>query len=303
MTVLVQDPNGQRVADAVIEPESYQLPNGSFSADVPEGMTTYVPPEILKLVRAKTNSAGSAELNCFSAQLVGDLRAISDAYGTQLFGPPSNLNWRIQLRPVGSLKVKLVGADAAQTKGCILNIRAEPWKQNKLLATSSGMTQVDIDGRSEFVIPKLVDGRLTIGSWSWRQRDKYLPSRNTDADIVAGAETVVELKLVPSVEVSGRLLLQDSLQPAKGVSLSIQSSAAYTDSAKTDDQGNFKLYALPGPAQISFNAPGPNTARSFRLPMSRKVVVPSASPLIVPDIVLEKRLKLTVHISDAMDNP
>lgn len=303
MTVRVQDPNGQPVAGAIIEPTSYQLPNGSFSADSSEGLSSDPPAEIIELVRAKTNSEGFVELNCFNTKLMGGLHATSDIYGTQRFGSVAKQNWQIQFRPVGSVRFKLVGGDATKVKGSMLNILTEPMKQSQSFAAASGMVQVSFDGQSEFVVPKIPEGQLQIFSWFWLGRKEYLPVIEPGLAVSPGVETVVEVQLVPSIEVTGRIVLQDSLLPAKRVRLSIRGRGAFSDGTETDDQGNFKLYALPGPAQISFNAPGANTFRSFRQPKTRDVLVPQASPLTVPDIVMEKTPELTIHLSDASGQP
>lgn len=303
ITVRVQDPNGQPVAGAIIEPTSYQLPNGSFSADSSEGLSSDPPAEIIELVRAKTNAEGFVELNCFNAKLTGGLQATSDIYGTQQFGSVAKQNWQIQFRPVGSVKFKLAGGDATKVKGSMLNILTEPLKQPQSFAAASGMVQVSFDGQSEFVVPKIPEGQLQVFSWFWPARKEYLPVIQPGLAVSPDVETVIEVQLVPSIEVTGRIVLQDSLLPAKRVRLSIQGRGAFSDGTETDDQGNFKLYALPGPAQISFNAPGANTYRRFRQPKTRGVLVPQASPLIVPDIVMEKTPEFTIHLSDGSGQP
>lgn len=303
MTVHVQDPSGQPVAGAIIEPISYQLPNGSFSADSSEGLSSDPPAEIIEFVRAKTNAEGFVELNCFNAKLMGGLHATSDIYGTQRIGSVDKQNWQIQFRPVGSIRFKLVGADATKAKGSTLNIQTEPQKPAQQFANASGMARATFDGQSELVVPKIVAGQAQIWSWYWLKQSRVLPVIPRSSTVNPGVETVVEVQLVPSIEVTGRIVLQDSLLPAKRVRLSISGRGAFNDGTETDDQGNFKFYALPGPAQISFNAPGANTYRSFRQPKTRDVLVPQASPLIVPDIVMEKTPEFTIHLSDVSGQP
>ncbi len=165
------------------------------------------------------------------------------------------------------------------------------------------MAQLTLDGKSEFVVPNLPEGRLQIWSWSWKQSSEYLPFITTIPDVIADTETVVEVRLMPSIEVKGRVLLPDGLQPAKGVALQILGRGAFSESSQTDDEGNFRVYALPGPAQINFNALGAGAMRGYRLPKGLSINVPKASPLSVPDVKLEKVPELIVHISDAAGQP
>ncbi len=222
MTVQVQDPNGQPVADAILDPISYQIPNGSFSANVPEGLSSDPPAEIVELVRAKTNSEGKAELKGFNAKLMGGLKVTTDTYGSQLIGSASKRDWQIRLQPVGSLRLKLVGADATKAKGSMLRIQSEPLQQAKQpFANTSAMQTVAFDGQGELVIPKILAGDLQMWPWFWPLRNEYLPELPIRSIVRPGTETVVEIKLLPSVEVKGRVVLEDSLEPGRSVGVDI----------------------------------------------------------------------------------
>ncbi len=255
-------------------------------------------------MRAKTNSEGKAELKGFNAKLMGGLKVTTDTYGSQLIGSASKRDWQIRLQPVGSLRLKLVGADATKAKGSMLRIQSEPLQQAKQpFANTSAMQTVAFDGQGELVIPKILAGDLQMWPWFWPLRNEYLPELPIRSIVRPGTETVVEIKLLPSVEVKGRVVLEDSLEPGRSVGVDVVGRGGFSDVTKTDDQGNFRLYTLPGPAQIGIISPGTNTGRRYRRPKTLLVQVPPASPQMVPDVVMEKIPDFTFHLADAAGQP
>jgi hypothetical protein len=280
---VILDPDGTPLPGAVVEPWHVRF-NSSYDI---------VPEDLSRLVRGMTDSSGRAKLPAvplkgFLTVQVRGPRVRFPTFGTQQVPlDPSGdtpAERTIRLRPTGRVEGRLVGDNRESVRGVWLAVTSGEYSQaGSGILLPRGFTEVATDDDGRFVVPETVAGSLYI-SFAMNPQSHKRPLVPENLSVAAGETARVEVPLAPAVQVRGEVKTSQTGDGVAGVLVSIGH-----ESVRTDAQGKFQVYVLPGSVNVQTIAV-PNGFRHLE-PLSGKnaITIPSTKePFDLPPLVIAK---------------
>lgn len=243
---VVEDLQGVPVPEATVEPLNVRT---QVAFDIP-------PNEILAHVRGVTDAAGRVKLPAVNRDGLFAVKVTSSPFGTQQLeldykhaAPAERV---IRLRPVCRLQVQIVADDPAHAQRALVAVESHvgknlpPDSRSFTKGTAMGRT----DERGQFVVPAIASGSFEI--LAIVDRDLPLRPRLPKTVEVRGGETAqIEIPLVPAVRVRGAVRVQPDGAPVAGALIHVGYGVhRQSESARTDAQGTFEAFVLPGPVRL-----------------------------------------------------
>jgi len=296
---LVVDPNGRPIAGATVRPLTFKT--RSFFAKVPDALAD--------LVGARSDEAGRARLPALAPDRLRSVEVIAGGYGTQRqqleTGPDAPAESTIQLRPVGRIEGRLIGAKREWVRGAQLSFRTSV-SASEFSEPTEGVASVQTDERGRFVVPAIAEGQLLIDEKLSRELPVRAKLPAGPIRVRAGQTTRIEIPLVPGVIVRGQVRLRGSGKPVAGAWVLLQYGPyRQHDDATTDDNGRFQARVLPGPVRL-FVMGVPESAKAIYwiVQWPQTVNVPEGvAEFLLPPIELPPAVRLTGRLVDQHGHP
>lgn len=266
--VRVSDPNGNPVVGALIFPARIELPNGSFLADEPRGLTSPILLEILESLAVRTDKDGKATIDRFTDGLWHGVACQSAEFGLQEFKHESHgEDLHLHLFPVGSIRGKIASTDAARFKQFSFGI--ETRTPEKYGREAAGVYRGVVNDNGEFHVPAIAAG--SIASFVVASADPFMQDIELTCDDYRSKSilpnTTMELKLEapPTVPVSGVVLTSDTRKPVSGAVIYYSRlDGPHSRRCITDETGQFRVNAVPGKVYFQMVSMGDSVGRSGR---------------------------------------
>jgi Flp pilus assembly protein TadD len=288
MRVRVVDPDGKAVAGARVKAGS-----ATFGLEPPA--------ELARRLNFVTDAEGRMVIEGLASADRPYFHVTAAGFGIQSFSGSvaDDVEWTLDLRPVGRVVGRIVAADPAGARGVIVRVGTiAPVRPGDRSAWGSTRAVSDADGR--FEIPEVATGRLLISCWP---SDLNLIMTSVPGrEVEGGGRTDVELMLKKGLPVRGLARERGSGRPIAGVSLSFNSRPdGGFASTQTDALGRFQVFLRPG--EVGVNIPtgspyvipdGPPIAQPWGL---RLASLPdgSACPDLSIDLVRSPDIRGTAH--------
>jgi len=253
--ISITDPSGAPFPHASVEVTEAFVPNGPFAADEPTGLIDFVPKAIARRLASITDDEGTVTIEGFPRQLISGVSVSSGTYGTQIL--PANEEDEFQLVETGSIKGKINAPDVT------------PYQGMKIYFNTSGeidgeaIVYVEDDGT--FSVPAIPPGRLRIGV-AWPSKTDVFPLDTYHGTVRSGQVFEVESASEPAafIEVSGRVVTEDSGTPLPNAKVSFRDRRGSGPSVRTDEQGEFRALVCEGRGWCQLTSMGTNGEISGR---------------------------------------
>lgn len=242
-------PAGEPLAGAVVQPKNYQTTEG-YSG---------VPDEMIACVSARTDAEGVATLAAIRLKPLFRIQIVSEQFGKQSIRVDRNLNQpvrEIRLRPTGKIAGRLTGDRPEWLRKVRLAFTVnnqEEWTIPK------GEAEVFTDDDGRFEVPVIASGGPLH---RYVFVDPALPVRprlTDDIFVVDAGETLrLEIPLVATVKVHGKVLAKNSGKPIANSEISLRYGGfGQHEQIVTNEEGRFEGRVLPGAVWVDIIvAPG-----------------------------------------------
>ncbi|MEX2120927.1 MAG: M56 family metallopeptidase [Pirellulales bacterium] len=258
-------------------------------------------PERLKArFAAISGDDGTCHLDGVPRDSVAQISLESQEFGKQTFGwfGESTPTESIILDAVGRLTGRIVCDDPQAAAGLKFKLTTSPIVDTTGDAPRRyGVLELTSDEGGRFDVPALAQGELRIIP----QEPDDLPYRLVAPEGVVvkpGDTTQLALELKPAVKLTGIVRDKTTGQPIAGAI--VARSAFPFSETKSDRQGRFRLYLLPGELWLRITAP-PSYLPLVLDTGSLGIQVPAVDEHELPPIELEKGLKFTGRLTSQDD--
>lgn len=313
----VVGPDKKPVAGALVEPWSYG--HGGL------------PSEVLPRVGGRTDDEGRIKLPALRRRSLRSVRVTTEALGIQCFEipkPPLDGDEpeerTLQLAPTGRIEARLLAERPELLDGAEVYVvgdyRMSAEDRRRLLERPPaertrpvrGFAEVSPDKDGRFVVPKFATGKVLISvhtdpSLPLRPRLPFGTGRSPEyVRVEAGKVTRVEIPLEKAVRVRGVVRVKQTNEPIVGalavVSYGVQSQ---TELVRTNEQGKFEAYALPGEVTRSVMYLPDDVVRPGELGELFQVykVPPGAESFEFPPIEVVPAVAIHGRVIDESDRP
>lgn len=210
-----------------------------------------LPRELADKLGSTTDDAGRATLRHLGPASIGLLRVECDTYGTQWVGlplPDDDGVRRVVLAPVGSVRGRLVADDPSAVAA--VPIRLATGLERNEEASGGGLAETITDAAGCFEVPVLAAGALAV----MPEVHAELPFRceRMPRQLVAeGVANELTISLQRAVLVEGIVRDRDSGEPLPDTSVWLDVFAQPRSMPRSDQQGRYRAYLLPGQASPS----------------------------------------------------
>ena len=312
ITVQVRDPEGEPAVKLGVDVATYCV-SIMLKTDSHQGPNAVVPLELQRALRTITDEKGLAILTDFDSQLLRSLKIEMPEYGSQSIEYHQNTNvLNVRLSPTCPVKGQVHSPEPAKYAGVEFLLISRHVDSNESGATKYATARAIVDERGQFYVPAIACGELSVMVRHWPQKNEVLPVARPRVKMILGQTTQVDVELVKSVELTGKIVLDDGQNGAENVGVSLSQSSLpdpmpgyrgrmniFFDGVQTDQNGNYRLYAPPGTIRIGCTTLGKYVSQyappEDKLSLS---VTTSATKNIVPPIVLTRFPAVHVCLTD-----
>ena len=286
------------VAGRVVGPDGKGLPATLSPAFItpepfdPDGPgQLFLSPDLVERFSAHCDAEGHYALTCVPPDCRADLRVVAPGYGRHTTENTQPIAPVLELKAPGRAELQLSCTDKPEVAA---GLRVRVWGNNRGLTYFSDRKA---DDRGHMALDELQPGRYSVlvavpSTSPWQVRGPV------DIQVNAGATTELEVRLERASLVKGRVLDEESGEPVAGA---VVSPVASDMMAKSDDEGRYSLYLLPGEAQISASPPGgpswPGDATAT------VTVLVAAQDSLAPDLRVKRALMLEGLVVDQEGRP
>lgn len=234
---LVRGPDGRPVAGARVHPRG--LRGEPYS--VPAGLSDQIAD------RTVTDARGRAVLTAFFPEEVSTVFVSAPGLGRQYFALGNQGGVReartIDLVPVGRVEGRIVADDPALARH--RKLMAVTWAGRRG-PPAIGLERPMTDDQGRFTIPEAPVGDLTASANPPAGSPAFF-QMTSPAKVEAGRTTQVELRPLRTVRLRGTLRERGTGAPIAGAGVNLYgSSHDETGTVRTDPNGRFTLFSLPG---------------------------------------------------------
>lgn len=254
--VRVLSPTGKPLQGARVGPYYYDLPNGSFSTDVAEGMGGPPTNSLWQQTAGLTDASGNAALSGYSQQLIGGVLVKTSEYGDQIcYSDLKEALPTLRLKPVGSIHGVLLTDDPKKYEGQVVRLEGNRGLPSEVRSD----VYVKFDSHGEFHVAAFAAGSVGARFYGWDNEFDVLPTLiPNNPELQASTELKLKFKLIKGVKISGQIIKSDTRVPIPDTNVSIWNSASIANpSVQTKQDGSFVGYVMPGSIQIHATSFGP----------------------------------------------
>jgi beta-lactamase regulating signal transducer with metallopeptidase domain/Leucine-rich repeat (LRR) protein len=269
LSFIVHSPDGKPLAGAAVSP---------FHVET-EVAFMIVPDALLPLLSTKTDANGFAALPAIPRPKLSSVKIDSAEFGDQtvrLISAETGTK-TIQLRPAGRVEGRFIAAEPSQVSHVLLILLTHGDSQQE------GVALVTTDDQGRFVVPKIATGGLFIDTTV----DEKLPNQPElpkDARVNADTTTTIEIPMLPTVAVHGRVQVKGTNQPVPNAEIRLYygsnrqgahpitaANGEYTARVLSGDVRQQVIYMPPEYVAVNVDMdkviPVPADADKFELPL------------------------------------
>lgn len=247
-------PNGKPIQDGRVAPREMRLSkvrviDGECKFDDSQATSGSLPDEFARIVGQTVGNDGVVMMNRCHQDRHQLVQIQSERYGNQVCWYREGDN-NFMLTTVGQIKGNVRTDDPSLIAGTRLYFTSRPDAGRRSFAT------VKINDQGEFFVPAITpSSRLSITS-DW---DPDLPvhpvSLKRPLTVVAGKTLTIEIDAVPTVQVNGQVLTEDTRQPVPNAQVFLHSTTSIINGIRstTDQRGRFELWIAPGSTRQRLN--------------------------------------------------
>lgn len=231
-------PTGEPLAGALVQPRHYKT----------QRAYDLVPEEMLPSVGARTSDDGIATLSALQPELLHSVQAISDKFGKQGIRVDRDREQavrEIRLRETGKIEGRLTGGLPEWRRGVRLVFSVDNRDE---WSDTDGEARVLTDNDGHFEVPVITSGGPVH---AYVRLDPSLPVRprlNDNLFLQAGETLKLEIPLIPTVTVHGKIQAKDSGKPIANAEISLGYGGYHqSEQVVTDEEGRYEGRVLPGP--------------------------------------------------------
>ncbi len=287
----VLDPEGKPVSGAVV--------GVTYLTDD----LIYLPKELTERLGSTTDPAGMATLRGFAPESIEIVSVTSPSLGIQFsqFRGGLKLGTDLRLLPVARVEGRVTAADPASARGLKVFLSTYPVDQSKGIVYGRAQARTDEQGR--FSVPALGTGSLDVEVQTpVGSLDRAI--RTSRASIEGQQRVELEIPLKRLISVRGTVREKGDGRPVANVSVRFFSrlvgNANGMPEARSDAEGRFVAYAMPGSAAGLFVSPPPCFLRANR---TSDVAIGEIDGQTLPPIELERGVSLRGRVVDEAGSP
>ena len=247
-SLVVLDPQGRPVADALVEPMHYRARPGYDV--IPEG--------VRRLVQARTDAEGRAKLPAMAREHWVSVWVTTNDYGLQtqrLTPKPSEPTERaIHLRPVSRIEGRVTADNPEWVRGIrIIFTTEKAWEAGRRPGhqppwPTEGHADVVTDHEGRYVVPKIAEGQLSMVQ---TVLDENLPVRPVlpppSVRLLESDTTELDLPMCRLVDIHGSIIVKDTGEPLSGIKINVHyGNYRQGTDVVSDANGRFTARVLPG---------------------------------------------------------
>lgn len=241
----VTDPSGNPISGVRVEPHHYRTPRGG----------QIVPKPLGEMLTGTTDENGTVLLEGLDPELLSSVNLYSEPFGHQRISPELIASrppfTELKLGNVGAIRGKLSGAPLEYLRNVSLQ-----FKTYSAGLTGGGQAEVVTDDQGNFFIPKIAAGPLRYYD-SLSADTPYLLDTTVHKNVSAGEILELEIPVLKSVPVSGRVVDESTSLPLVGVSVYLDN-----DSVATNQEGYFDARVRSGNLSITVRERGYESYRT-----------------------------------------
>jgi beta-lactamase regulating signal transducer with metallopeptidase domain len=297
LTLVVVDPVGQPLRDAIVEPTDYRGPRGGNAA---------FPDTFQKWLVGTTNADGKVILPELASDRLQGVVVSSTQYGRQRFflkpigaSPKQTL----RLKPAGRVEGRVTAPHGERVGGFVvtlLNLDDSIW--------SSAKATTDAEGR--FAVPAIAEGALTVDLMHDLQAAKpaLLPRPPEKVRVVRNQTTTITVPLEETVLVRGSIQTDDTHAPVPSALIAVVYAPNSNSVHVTSDRnGRYEARVLAGRVSNAVLAIPPAFRDLYQdsgqSPGNRDVQVAAGATAELPPIRLAPLRKFQGKIIDRFGRP
>ena len=250
-----------QVAVEIKDSDGKPLPGARVAVLAIPGNLGFLPKPTYERTKAVTDAQGRVTLNGFTPAQVAGLLIETDTLGTQrvvVDTPTTDTQWKVKLQPVATIAGQVTADDpsAPLKRSLTISSRPETPDSEPFQFYTNETVNTDQEGRFSTVVP--------AGTVSFQMGDEegdpaipFVFDNPEPLTVKPGATTDLKLQLKPGRPIRGLVREKESGQPIPGVMVhAIGYPRGSSRPTKTDDQGNFEIFHLPGKVRVQpFNLP------------------------------------------------
>lgn len=270
----VQLPDGDPCVHANVRPHYFDVPNGTFAADEPTGLTSPLPEALADKFTTAPDEQGRVRISAIPKALFASVMVETPEYGRQFF---ENIDQSLRLAEVGTIEgvVRIEAPERFAGTSVIMTTHStDPqsiwWQQ--------GYAQVELNERGRFRIPAMVAGRIEMFFINWDPQLEFQPVFKGPRDLKAGQTLDVIVEARPATLVTGRVVTPDTGEPVAGGQIHYRHFQGVRTSGAvfTDEDGRYAVRVPAGKVRRQLISLGP-------LLSDVRYSHPSLKPIEIPD--------------------
>lgn len=292
LSFIVQSPDGKPVAGAAVSPYHVET----------EVAFMIVPDELLPLVGAKTDANGLAALPAIPRSKLSNVKIDAPEFGarTVRLNPSETGAKTIELRPPGRIEGRFIAAEPSQVSHVMLFLTTRDYSQTSDVSRDQeGMALVVTDDQGRFVVPKIATGDLSIDT-AVEEKHSVQPELPKDARVNADKTTPINIPMIPTVTVHGRVCVKGTKQPVPNAWIHLY-YGGYHQGANpiTAANGEYTARVLPGDVRQQVIYMPPEFV-AVNVDMNKVIQVPAdADNFELPPIEAERAKTISGQLSAA----
>ena len=299
----VVDEQDQPLTGADVTVKYMQIAYGGMPVDGPtSGTVGYPPEELRKIATRQTDADGRVALDLVSRRLLSSVKVTSTSHGVQTF---SDFEEVLKHGAVTSIEGELSTHQAGLKLS--LSNRSPGFGAN---------VQVVTDAQGKFSVPRFPTGPYKVSS-DELNGPQFLKASSLKGTLVAGPVNQVTLEVITGIPVKGRVTVRGEKLGVKNAVVNVstyfemESGPVYTVYRKTDENGEYTSYTLPGHYTYpSLSSVGDDSTLvhpqigggpvSFQKP---NINPPDAKEVVLPEIAVERGQFWQGKLVDEKDVP
>ncbi len=285
----------------LVDPDGRPIPKATVLVGAIHRGPAFIslPEEVKAMLTAESDAQGKVELRGVSAEQVHELHVSCPSRGRQLFSYYNRvrLEDRVVLRATGAIEGRVTCDDPKRLGGLPVQIVSIAFDKQPTESAAYGYVEARTDADGRFRVPMIGDGKLIVRVWE----PEDLPYRSIPLKghaVRAGETTTVEVPLTPAVLCRGVVVESGSGKPLAGAAVRSATETQKFD-ARTDAEGKYQVYALPGRAVMNVAATKPYLPTS----VASINVLSEGREFEMPRVELVRGVEFVGKLVDTDDKP
>jgi hypothetical protein len=229
------------------------------------------------------------------SEAILDTNLAGEGFVSAPIGQETQLTIFPSARVQGRVTTKLPGVSVAGIRVWFKGSRVQEHRWSSI-SNFTGIVRTGADGR--FVFDSLDEGTVNIWIMEY-QKDVPWTYQTEHVQLRSGSTTATTIELIRGVEVEGKVIVQGTGLPVKGVRIGVRGplspwSQAMDSTGTTDGDGRYRYRLPPGETSFYLLDDLPAYVRASENDPSRTVKIPDgAARFEVPPIVLVRKTNQT----------